>query len=115
MLQKKHDLLRKFKHHRLDIIDRIEIEILLIFLIISIWTIMLSIYEKWHLFDALYFSIITLSSVGYGDIHPISIAGKLIAMIYAIVWLPLWIILAQLITNYLIGKNSKSFSNKVDE
>ncbi|TVM34042.1 potassium channel family protein [Oceanidesulfovibrio marinus] len=31
--------------------------------------------------DALYFTIVTMSTVGYGDIHPISQAGKLLAVV----------------------------------
>ena len=34
-----------------------------------------------HFFEFLYFSLITFSSVGFGDIVPISVAGKIIVML----------------------------------
>ena len=41
--------------------------------------------EQIHYFDALYFSIITLAGIGYGDIVPHTIVGKIIVMFYALV------------------------------
>ncbi|MDP2719491.1 MAG: potassium channel family protein [Dehalococcoidia bacterium] len=37
--------------------------------------------EKLSFLDALYFTIVTVSTVGYGDIYPITTAGKLFAML----------------------------------
>ena len=36
--------------------------------------------EKIPLTDALYFSIVTIATVGYGDIHPATQAGKVLAI-----------------------------------
>ena len=33
--------------------------------------------EGWSLFDALYMTVITISSVGYGEVHPLSVTGRL--------------------------------------
>jgi voltage-gated potassium channel len=35
--------------------------------------------EGWDLFDSVYMMIITLSTVGYGEVHPLSRAGKVVA------------------------------------
>ena len=40
--------------------------------------------EKLTLSDAFYFSIVTISTVGYGDIHPATKAGKFLVMILII-------------------------------
>jgi hypothetical protein len=38
-------------------------------------------------FDAVYFSIITSSSTGYGDFHPVTTYGKILASIQALLFL----------------------------
>lgn len=37
--------------------------------------------EGLSLLDALYFSVVTVTTVGYGDLHPVSPAGKVLAMV----------------------------------
>jgi voltage-gated potassium channel len=41
--------------------------------------------EGWGWLDATYFCIVTLATVGYGDIHPITPVGRLYTIIYIIV------------------------------
>jgi hypothetical protein len=40
--------------------------------------------EQLPLLDAIYFSIVTVATVGYGDIHPLTPAGKLLAIVVII-------------------------------
>lgn len=40
--------------------------------------------EGWSAFDALYMSVITLTTVGYGEVHPLSTAGRVFAMVYLV-------------------------------
>ena len=43
--------------------------------------------EGWSLLDSLYFSVITLTTIGYGDLSPSTTAGKIFTMIYIFVGL----------------------------
>lgn len=47
--------------------------------------------EGWSLFDSLYFSVITLATVGYGDFSPQTDAGKLFTMAYVFVGIGLFV------------------------
>jgi hypothetical protein len=38
--------------------------------------------EGWRLFDALYYTLVTLATVGYGDFTPKTDAGKALAIVY---------------------------------
>ena len=54
---------------------------LVIFLAVLIFgTFSFSIIENLSLTDSFYFTIITISTVGYGDMHPTTEAGKMLAI-----------------------------------
>src|SRR5215211_7985114 len=56
--------------------------VLLVFLILSIGTIFYSLQEGWGAIDAFYFSVTTLTTVGYGDLSPKTTIGKLFTVVY---------------------------------
>jgi voltage-gated potassium channel len=50
---------------------------LLIFLMVALGTAGFIIIERWNFLDALYMTIITLTTVGYGEVHTLSSAGRI--------------------------------------
>lgn len=54
-------------------------------IILAIGTISYHFIEGWTWIDALYFSIITLTTIGYGDFSPQTTAGKIFTIGYIIV------------------------------
>lgn len=48
-------------------------------------TIFYSRVEGWSIIDALYFSVITLATVGYGDFAPQTDVGKIFTVVYILV------------------------------
>jgi len=59
------------------------IPIVLFFIMIFIGAFFYTFLEGWSYLDALYFSVITATTVGYGDFVPITSAGKIFTIIYA--------------------------------
>ena len=51
-------------------------------MLLGIGTLFYTRVEGWHWFDSLYFSVVTLATVGYGDLTPQTTLGKLFTMIY---------------------------------
>lgn len=47
-------------------------------------TVFYGIVEDWGLVDALYFSVITLTTIGYGDLAPTTYASKLFTICYVV-------------------------------
>lgn len=48
-------------------------------------TVVYAVVEKWSLIDALYFCVVTLSTVGYGDLAPKTELGRGFTIIYILV------------------------------
>jgi len=82
-------------------------------LVIAIGTTFYVRVEGWRPLDALYFTIITLTTVGYGDITPQTDPGKIFTMVYIFVGI-------SLISGFIIllGEHSmklKRFGRKDEE
>src|ERR1700736_2514120 len=41
--------------------------------------------EGWSLLDAVYMTVTTLSTVGFGEIHPLHTAGRIFTIIYILI------------------------------
>jgi voltage-gated potassium channel len=63
---------------------RLRVFLIMLFFIIVLGTIGFIYIEGLSLADALYFCIVTIATVGYGDIHPVSQAGKIVAILLII-------------------------------
>lgn len=49
-------------------------------LVVSMGTVGYMILEKWDFLDSLYMTVITLTTVGFGEIHPVSDNGRILTM-----------------------------------
>ncbi len=56
--------------------------VILVFFTLMTGTIFYSLQEGWSLVDALYFSVTTLTTVGWGDLAPTTTIGKLFTLVY---------------------------------
>lgn len=59
----------------------------LVVLIILAGTWFYHVQEGWSWLDALYFTVITLTTVGYGDFSPVTPGGKIFTMVYILLGL----------------------------
>ena len=56
-------------------------------IIIAMGTILFRLIEGWSWLDSFYFTVITLTTVGYGDLAPQTPIGKLVTVIFLLVGL----------------------------
>ena len=62
--------------------------------ILLIGTLFYTLVEGWTVTDAFYFSVITLSTVGYGDFSPTTTAGKMFTTVYILAGISIIVVFA---------------------
>ena len=71
------------------------------------------------LFDAIWYTIVTITTVGYGDITPASVSGRISAMLLLIVGVAIFGILSGKFRIVLVGQTAEkrqgAFNNGQDE
>ncbi|PIQ67586.1 hypothetical protein COY25_02430 [Candidatus Uhrbacteria bacterium CG_4_10_14_0_2_um_filter_41_7] len=89
------------------------IRAILLFVIIMIvgGTLIFMELEHWSFLDALYFTVSTVTTVGYGDFVATQPATKLIAIIYMLLSVPLLLISVGVIADSVYHEREKN-SNK---
>ena len=63
--------------------------------------------EQWGFADSLWWAIVTVTTVGYGDIAPASPMGRLLAVVLMLCGLGLLSTLAAAISTYFVGSDSE--------
>jgi voltage-gated potassium channel len=76
------------------------------FLICTVtYTILFHVIENRDIITSLYWTVITMATIGYGDITPTTIAGKLLAMAMAITGIAIYTAFASVIVDHITEKN----------
>ena len=63
--------------------------------------------EGWSWLDSIYFSVVTISTVGFGDFSPQTAAGKIFTMAYIIVGLGIFVAAATTIANTILSQDDE--------
>lgn len=82
---------------------RLRILLLLPIAVVIVGTIGFMVIEKLPFIDALYFTIVTISTVGYGDIHPTGTTGKLFGTVLIIVGIGIFLTIVTSLTQLLVA------------
>ena len=68
--------------------------------------------EGWSWLDALYFSFITLTTVGFGDFTPVTDAGKIFTILYIVVGIGIILTFINTIYNHFGARRDANKKNK---
>lgn len=91
--------------------DRIRLRLYLIVftVLLFIGTTGFMFIENLSLVDAIYFSVVTMATVGYGDIHPQSAAGKILALILIVGGVGTFLSIVACITDIFLERREELF------
>jgi voltage-gated potassium channel Kch len=108
MVKLLHAVMISIKH---DIEFRILLFLLLTLLVGA--TLFYSSVEGWSIIDALYFSVMTMSTIGYGDLVPTTTWSKLFTIIFSILSIGFFAaVIANIVANVLERKKNKIAKRK---
>lgn len=95
-------------------IHKVIMSVILIFTLLTIGTIAYSQIEGWSMVDSLYFSTTTLTTIGYGDLHPTHTSSKLFTIFYIISGVALMLIALTSIATYFLQQNYEQSVEKLE-
>lgn len=84
-------------------------------LMICVGTIVYAFAEGWSFVDAAYFSVITLTTIGYGDIHPTMTFTKLFTIVYVLIGVGLVFYLFTSLAHHLFEDEKKEIRHIEEE
>ncbi len=77
-------------------------------ILLILGTVFYSFQEGWSYIDSLYFSVVTLTTVGYGDLHPTTTASKMFTVLYIFIGVGLgFYILSALAKSFIEGRDKR--------
>jgi voltage-gated potassium channel len=78
------------------------ISLLLSLLLVCMGTLGYMFIEGWHLLDALYMTIITLATVGYGEVHPLSHIGQIYTIVLIVSGVGFFLYVAGAVIQFMV-------------
>jgi hypothetical protein len=75
-------------------------------------TIFYATVEGWEVFDSFHFSVITLTTVGYGDLHPTTMFSKIFTIFYIFLGMGIIMILVERLATHSLRRGGR---HKADE
>ena len=85
----------------------------IIFLVVG--TIFYNQIEGWQILDSLYFSVVTLTTVGYGDFTPETSAGKVFTIFYMLLGLSIFAAFVSMLAKQRQARRTQRAGNSDDE
>lgn len=82
---------------------------------VLIGTVFYHIIEKWSWVNSYYFSVVSLTTVGYGDLAPTTNAGKIFTTFYLIIGISIIAaLLNNILKNFIYKREIRKDKTKVD-
>ena len=87
--------------------SRLRFFLIILCVVFALGTFGFMLLEPVTLLDALYFNVATIATVGYGDIHPVTAAGKLLTMAVIITGVGVFLAVIAAMTESMLSKHEK--------
>jgi len=89
--------------------------VIMVICIMVIGTFFYSLLEGWNLIDSFYFTVMTLSTVGYGDLFPTTNATKLFTVAYVLIGVYIFFYTVKIFASYYFEKKRSGVSKAISQ
>ncbi len=86
---------------------------IILIILLGIGTVFYSYAEGWSFIDSFYFSTITLTTIGYGDLAPTTDVTKIFTAFYAIFGIGIMLYVLSSVIGAFVFKQEINFENKI--
>ena len=92
-----------------DVFADVRVRSLLLFTfgLIGLATVLFRFIEGWSWLDAAFFAVITISTVGYGNLVPETAAGKFVTMAYILIGLGVFVAATSSVAEVLLSRRAR--------
>ncbi len=87
--------------------SKLTVPIAILIIIILVGTYSYKNVEGWRTLDSLYFTVITITTIGYGDFAPATDTGKIITIIFPFLGIGIAFYLFSLLGRYMFSKHMR--------
>ncbi len=89
--------------------------IAVMFVLLSIGTVAYRYFEGWSWIDSLYFTTATLTTVGFGDLHPTNSPSKLFTVVFILAGVSFVLFSLTVIAETYFSRTHDQFKNRMSE
>jgi len=89
--------------------------VMLVVILLMLGTVLYSMLEGWSILDAAYFTTVTLTTIGYGDLAPTHPVTKIITMFFAFAGVTIFVFAVSTITESYFGRRVGTLETKVQQ
>ena len=96
----------------MNLIKRLSLASIIFLMLLAGGTFGYSYIEGWEYIDSLYFTVVTVTTIGYGDFAPQTDIGKIFTIFFPFVGIAITFYFFSIIGKYILGK---AFESKLKE
>ncbi|MBW2997711.1 potassium channel family protein, partial [Candidatus Woesearchaeota archaeon] len=100
-------------HFRVSFRTKVLLAVFTVLVLIIVGTVVYRVLEGWGFVDSAYFTMITLTTIGYGDLVPTTAASKMFTAFFAFAGVAVFLFALSILADYYFGQRAQSLEKQV--
>ena len=105
--------MKPLKPHHISFKGKVLLALFTVVVLIVVGTLLYRWLEGWGFVDAAYFTMITLTTIGYGDLVPTTALSKMFTAFFAFAGVAVFLFALSILADYYFGQRAQSLEKQV--